>query len=87
MADGAEHAGRVFKEAYEAAVEHVHPEDAVDFARDTVLAYLEGIGETRPFVSGSVSEGTAVRVVNAEEVAEAVARRMLETRMSPGLGR
>ena len=65
---GPEHAGEVFAEHYALALKSMHPEDALDHARDAAELYLDGIGATR---DGDVTEyqGMGVRVLNVGEIA------------------
>ena len=79
---GPEYAGEVFAEHYALALKSMHPEDALDHARDAAERYLDGIGATR---DGDVTEyqGMGVRVLNVGEIAEEVARLLRRGRLAP----
>lgn len=79
---GPEHAGEVFTEHYALSLKSMHPEDALDHARDAAERYLEGIGATR---DGDVTEyqGMGVRVLNVGEIAAEVAGLLQRGRSVP----
>ena len=67
---GPEHAGEVFAEHYALALKSMHPEDALDHARDAAEKYLKGIGATRAW--DGVTYTAKVEVTNVEQIAMAV---------------